>query len=113
MLIVIIGQVIFRSDNMHRAYQYIFSMFGGGSGKLVSSDAFYYLRTNWVYLLPGILFCFPVAPYIRTAVEKSNKVKLQELTELVVIPFCYIIMFLISVSYLLTSATQTFLYFNF
>ena len=109
-MIVTIGLVIFRSDTIHSAFEYIFSMFGLGSGKWIGNDVFYYLRTNWLYLFLGVLFCFPTAPLLRSYAEKNEKAKQ---VEMFFIPAGYILLFFICISCLMTNTSQTFLYFKF
>jgi D-alanyl-lipoteichoic acid acyltransferase DltB (MBOAT superfamily) len=97
MLFVIIGWVIFRSNNLEQAWMYIRSMFGASLTEMISeADAFWLKNTLFFYVI-GILFAFPIVKKIPHVVRVVG----------------IIIGYILSVSYMIKGSYNPFIYYNF
>lgn len=111
LLVVVFGWVLFRADSVEVGFSYIATMLGTGNGGLADSTFLYYLRENVILLPVGILFALPVV--------KQLKEKLSEKGETVATVCDYIgcgvqiLLFVVSVSFLVMDAHNPFIYFNF
>jgi alginate O-acetyltransferase complex protein AlgI len=105
MFFVVIGWVIFRSESIQSAIQYLQVMFGF-SGPLINDAALYYLKENIV--------CFVLATVCSTPVVKKLGEKLitNKIGEALVILVIGSI-FLLSVIYIVKGTYNPFIYFNF
>ncbi|MFD7522223.1 MBOAT family O-acyltransferase [Paenibacillus chitinolyticus] len=110
LLVIIIGQVIFRATSVSAAVKYVESMFGLYGNKFVDSLTVYYLKGNWVLILLGIIFCLPIAAKMN---ELRDRYMVLNRTSKVILPIVYITLFIIGVSYVLTDTYQSFIYFQF
>ncbi len=104
---VVIGWVIFRSDNLAYAIEYIKSMFGA-AGNMLSESAFQlYFSEGIVFLIAAVIFSIPVTKAITK--KLSNKPVLYETLRAVSL----ILILLLSLSYVTKNAYNPFIYFNF
>ena len=107
LLFVVIGWVIFRSESLAYAIEYIKSMFGA-SGNMLSESAFQlYFSENIVFLIAAIIFSIPVTKAITR--KLSNKPVLYESLRTVSL----ILILILSLSYVTKNAYNPFIYFNF
>ena len=105
---VLFGWVIFRSESLGQAGQYILSMFALTGNAFSDGQTLFYLRNHIVFFIVGILCSMPLFRYIRT--------KLGQRMDPVCSWISYIVQFLLllcSVSYLVIQAHNPFIYFNF
>lgn len=107
MLAVIIGWVLFRSDNISSAWSFLKAMFGFGSLPLYDSDTVFYLSNYKFFLILGIVCCFPILRAIKNKL-KSGKTVLAVAAGIVLIA-----LFLISITYTIKGTYNPFIYFNF
>jgi len=111
LLVVVFGWVLFRAESVETGFSYIATMLGAGNGGLTDSTFLYYLRENVILLPVGILFAMPVV--------KLLKAKLSAKGEKAVAVCDYIgcavqiLLFVVSVSFLVMDAHNPFIYFNF
>lgn len=72
LLIVMIGWVIFRSDTLGKAWQYLLTMFGIRAS-VFSDDMFRYFLGNvkWV-LIAGVLACLPLSAWARSIFSSAE-----------------------------------------
>lgn len=103
MFFVIIGWVVFRSENISFAWEYLKTMFGIGASIILDSQAISYMQNYGVYLLTGIIFCFPIVSLIRKKINISKKV-------LYILVF---LLFVVSISFTIKGSYNPFIYFNF
>ena len=105
MFFVLLGWVLFRSNSIGEAIQYIKTMFGLSS--TIYDEAFIVdIRQIWFYLVAGIIFSFPITKIIKKNV-KSN-VATDVLYVLVIFA-----LFVLSVASIVSSSYNPFIYFNF
>ena len=102
---VMIGWVLFRSDNLGYAIQYIKSLFGFMGNAFINSEAILYLKEYGIYMLLGILFSIPlgkVLPKYRD--NKGFKI---------IYGVATILIFYVCLSYIIKGTYNPFIYFNF
>ena len=104
MILVIIGWVIFSNTDFSQMGVYLGNLFGGGVTSFADSDFIYYLRSNLILIVLSIICC---APVIRSLIVKISK-KIPALAVVICV-----ILFLVSVSFLVAGTYNPFLYFRF
>ncbi len=108
---VMLGWVLFRAETMGDAITYIQTMFGAGGVPLINAKVTTALAENAFFLFFGVLFSMPVAKNISKALAKrgfGKKPAWAALSTAVLM-----ILFLVSISYLVKGAYNPFIYFNF
>ncbi|MBQ4517830.1 MAG: MBOAT family protein [Clostridia bacterium] len=103
LLVVIISWVIFRAENMGLAIEYIKGMFAFNLNSFLDSDFIWYIKNFAIVLIIAIVFSMPVAKYIKKILNKVPCLEEIALTAIL----------LISVSFMLRSTYNPFIYFNF
>ena len=107
MFFVILAWVLFRSDNIGTAGNYIASMFGISGGNLVDPIFFvHFFSIKWV-LLVGILLCAPIVPFIRDKLFKNEK------SRDVIKSLGVLAVFVLAILLAIKSTYNPFIYFNF
>ncbi|MCR5655585.1 MAG: MBOAT family protein [Lachnospiraceae bacterium] len=111
MLVVMIGWVIFRSEHLHAAYRYVLDLLGLRGGGLVNYTDIFWVREYGMYIALGILFSFPIA---KNAVRKlkDKNIVMDNIVD-AAIYLANIALFAVGISYLVISAHNPFIYFNF
>ena len=105
MLLVIIGWVFFRAENLAAAGHYIAGMFTPGAKDLIWLN---YVMDNqyWFCIAAGILFSCPVF-------RKLSHPKKQNAFLRAAYPACVIVLFVLAICYMVGSGYSPFLYFRF
>jgi D-alanyl-lipoteichoic acid acyltransferase DltB (MBOAT superfamily) len=104
---VIIGWVLFRTESISLAWQYLSAMFGFGANGLVDETFFLYWASGKRILLAGIVLSTPIAPFCREKINlRPNVYQLVSSVGLVVI-FCLSLLACIKSTY------HPFIYLNF
>ena len=106
MFFVIIGWVIFRSENVYVALNYIKSMFGIGNIILFNDVFLSYIRQFFIYFVVGIIASLPILKIAK------RKLKNNIITNIIYILFV-IIIFIICISFIVKGSYNPFIYFNF
>ncbi len=110
MLIIVIGWVIFRSNNLQEAGTYINYMFGNSG--FTSDTAFMFIKEFSVFFLAAIIFSFPIAKKINHMnIEKSFPLMTWLIT--ILYPITMMGLFIICLTYLVKGSYNPFIYFNF
>lgn len=111
LLMVMLGWVLFRSESISGAWEYMGNMFSARSG-LVDSSGVFYLREYLVPLLTGVLCATPVFRWIGQRVRAMENQKAA--CALLTVGYLFqIALFLVCVSALVMQAHNPFIYFNF
>ena len=105
MLFVILGWVLFRSDSLSEAVVYLGNMFGS-TRCLVDNYASYTLTENWIYFLAGIIGSIPVLRKIDSRLEKKP-------IGICITTAGWLVVFLITIAYMVKGTYNPFIYFNF
>ena len=106
LLFVILGWVLFRTDNVTDAFTYIGAMFGS-TGIGLDDTALYLLRENIVYFVFAILISTPIIRIVYYKYFRNNKVIS------VFVAIVLLVLFLISIVYIVKGTYNPFIYFNF
>ncbi len=106
MVFVIVCWVVFRAETVSAAGNYIAAMFGIGAGAVLDEAFVFFLNNYKVLLAFAVLMCCPWIDYVK---KKAKNEMLWEVGRAVL----QIAILLISVSYLLRSTYNPFIYFNF
>ena len=108
MIVVMIGWIVFRSEHMHAAYWYVLDMIGLRGGGIVKKTDIFWVREYGIYIALGILFSFPI---LKCAIKKIREKNI--ILDNVVDAAIYLVNIALGVSYLVISAHNPFIYFNF
>lgn len=107
---VVLGWVLFRSESIGFALEYISSMFGISATLFIDDKTIFEFREIFIVLIVGIIASVPIVPFV------NNKLKRYQMAIglLRIIAFVFLIaMFFVGVSYLSMNAHNPFIYFNF
>ena len=100
MISVIIAWIFFRADNIQRAGRFIAEMFRAGDGEY---SVLSFLSMHGIAAIAaGIVFCFPIYPYLKKKVEsntKALKVLTPVHTVILILLFVYSMIVIVSGSY--------------
>ena len=102
LILVLISFVIFSVQNINELGIFLKSMFGLNNLPFINFETLYYLKSYLILLIIAFIFSYPVMKYI----EKNKIFKMIE-------PFIYIVLLIISTSYLVDSTFNPFLSFRF
>lgn len=103
---VIIGWVLFRSDSLEMSLSYFGSMFGLSGNTIVDGMFLGYFTQYLILLVIGIILCIPVIPKLKSKAKSNFVFDIVQCLGL-------IILFILSVSSIVSSSYNPFIYFNF
>ena len=106
-ILVLISWVFFMSPNLTQAFGVLGKMIGINAS-LYDMNALFYLRSSVVLILISIVFSFPVYEKLESYVLGRWKQKAS-----IALTIVYVVVFLISISYVISNTFQSFLYFAF
>lgn len=113
LVLVMIGWVFFRADNLDYSIGYLKVMFGN-SNAFIDADFYDFALNNGVYLFLGILFLFPIFPWAQRTIagiaEKNKGIAFIRDWGGVVL---YLGLLFIVTMYLVNSTYNPFIYFRF
>lgn len=112
MLLVTMGWVVFRSDNLVDAGNYYASMFGLNQNGFLSSYAWMFLRENAIFFVAGVLLCIPFGKRVNQWIAQKQAGFMKNVID-VAYPPAMMGLFLICVVYLVKGTYNPFIYFNF
>ena len=105
LIVVMIGWVFFSSENITQAGEFIGSMIGFGNGSFIDSQAMYLLSENTFAIFAMGLSAAGVFDMISTR-EETRTYKIFKC-------ILYVVIFLLSIAYLVSETYNPFLYFRF
>lgn len=108
-LAIIIGWVLFRSSNLEYAMNYIRVMFSFDRG--VSQNELWVLSQRLFILFASVLLSLPVVPYLSEQIKKSRLYGTVVFSALQYV--LVVIIGIVSVSFVVSSTYNPFIYFNF
>jgi len=106
LLCILMGWVLFRSEGLRNAVNYIKAMFKIDNNLLINNLTFVYIDEFKFYFIFAILFSIPLKNILFKKAKHSNKFQSLE-------NICTIILFLVSIAYLSVGSYNPFIYFNF
>lgn len=107
--LVMISFVIFHFDQLPELGLFLKSMFGLESLAMVNHETIYYLRSYAVVLMISMIAMTPIKNQIERWSENKNFLKIRNIIE----PIYYIVIFILTVSFLIDESFNPFLYFRF
>lgn len=108
LLLVILGWVLFRANNITEAISYIKSMLGLNGNTLFDNYTVLYFSENIYFLFFALVFSMPTAQWFNNSfLKRNNKIIVT------FYPITVILLFIISVSYIVKGTYNPFIYFNF
>ena len=111
LFLVLISWVLFRANSIGDAVSYIGYMFGQHDAILMNDLTYLYLKENIYILIIGILTCLPFSKLARNLFDKVNPMMQKAMKILAMLTL--ILLFFVSVSYLVKGTYNPFIYFNF
>ena len=123
LLIVMLGWIVFRSDNLYQAGRYIMNLFMLNNNGFMSELTYFLIRENLLPLFAGILFSMPIGRMVNRILYKldigqksPNILPGRNLTKnLITIgyPVALGLLVIVCFSYLVIGSYNPFIYFNF
>ncbi len=113
MILVVVGWILFRTENILFAKDYIGVMFGVGDYQMINSKSLYYLIEYRYAFIIGIIFSMPIYPYVIKKLENIKTLWIKTLLNDYIKSLLLIILFLICIMYLINSTFNPFIYFRF
>ena len=110
LLCVLGGWVLFRSVGMHQALGYGLSMFGLAGNAVFDGNAAFYFSEFWAFFLAAIIISTPVSKTIQRRL--GGHPALSKTFDMTSAAAC-LVLFLVSISYLVLDTYNPFIYFNF
>ena len=111
LLIVVVGFVIFVFDDMGALGVYFSSMAGMAGNALWGKECLWYLQKYMAVLLAAALLAFPLYPWIKSRIERMGD-GIRTATAVVSMAG-YVLLFLVTVAFLVNDTYNPFLYFRF
>ena len=112
LLVVLLGWVLFRSENLNQAGNYLRIMFGMHHGLLADDVMIFYFKEYFTVLVAGILCSMPVFTRLKEKMTGEQKGICPAMAEAITW-ILQLVLFLISAGALLMGAHNPFIYFNF
>ncbi len=109
-IVLIFGQLLFRSEDLISFGDYVTSLFGLNSNMIWNSQTYFYFLQSMTLLIAGWIFAFPI---IKVLKEKIEKYRGGELAVSIVTPMINAVLLIVSISYAMTDTYQSFIYFQF
>ena len=111
LLILMLGWTLFRADNLAATEEYLKAVFGFGGAGFADSQFAFYIREYAVFLLAALLCSTPV---FKTLGEKISLRGERQAAALSLLSWCVqIVLFTVSISFLIMNSYNPFIYFNF
>jgi len=101
---VMMGWVFFRAESVGDAFYYIGSMFGNGG--ISSDNAVFWIKETRIFFLLAILFSSPIGRWFKIKFQNN---KIAQVTYLIGM----VLLFVITLSFVITDSYNPFIYFNF
>jgi alginate O-acetyltransferase complex protein AlgI len=107
-----IGLIFFRTVDFYQAAQYILNLFGANNNGFYSPVALMFLREYGIFFLLGLICCTPVLKNFGKLVKNSLMGVWGDIYAFF-LPFGYLALFIVCVTYLAKGTYNPFIYFNF
>lgn len=107
LLAVCLCWVLFRAASLSSALEYLKAMFGAAPLGIWDGNASIVLTNGFVYFLLGAILSFPIVPYF------AKKTFVQKPVVQYLLAFFQLLVFLLTIGFILSSSYDPFIYFNF
>jgi alginate O-acetyltransferase complex protein AlgI len=111
MLMVVLGWVLFRAVDLPSAFNYIKAMFGIGAVGFANDYAILQLLEYLVIIIVGIIASTPLVKFVKEKCEKHSETA--ALTADVASYAVQLVLFIVSISFIVMNSHNPFIYFNF
>ncbi len=112
LLEVILGWVLFRASDLYQAGIYFRNMFGTNGNTFFDDSTAFMLREYWMYLALGAVFSLPIAPRMNKLLFEHRTGRAETVLNCIY-PVAILLLFFVSVSYLVRGGYNPFIYFDF
>ena len=109
--LILIGWAIFSSSDMLYPKEYLFTMFLGFK-HFISTKTIYYFSNYFLILIIGLVFATPIIKQFNVWLNTINK-KYLKVISFIIITLIFILLFVITIAYLVSDTYNPFLYFRF
>lgn len=109
LMVVIVGWVLFRCDNIDKAIEYLKVMFGGKSGNITISTEYYLDKYLLTVIVAGVILSTPILSKIYKLVKEKVNYGIIQCIQLVLFTFFCVLVFM----KVMTSTYNPFIYFRF
>ena len=109
---VLMVKAIFKADNLTHAISYYGSMFGLCGNRFIDNTAIYWVGQYRLFLIAGIIFCFPVVPWLNEKIDAVGNRTLSAAKSWFAL-IAMLFLFWIDMSYAIGGGYNPFIYFNF
>ena len=106
---ILIGWVIFAFEDMEVLKNYVGMLFGIGEISFINNYFLYYFKNYFIILVIGIIFSMPVYSLF---MKKIDDIKCKKYLYVLMV-IIYIILFIVTIAYLVSDTYNPFLYFRF
>ena len=106
MLLVVCGWVLFRADSIGAAAEYLKAMFGLQGNAFWDANTVLYALENRYFFIAAILFSMPVVKWLGQRIPNRHIFDILHVLSLLLI-------FIVSISYIIKGSYNPFIYFNF
>ena len=113
LLIVMMGWVFFRADNFSYSYYFIKTLFGFGNSVILDGPTMMILSQNLLVFILGIILSMPVYPWLKEKIQAESRSGLTGAATQLVSTLGYLLLLLLSTTFLVNSTFNPFLYFRF
>ncbi len=110
MVLILIGWVLFFSPSLGYALKYVGVMFGIGASGLMDKLSWFYLLSNWLIYLMAVLGSSSIGYRLMRNIQRAPGSRVGKYTMTGVM---YLVMFALSLAFLVTQSFNPFLYFRF
>lgn len=112
LIIINFGWVMFRASNLSLAGKYWGNMFGINGNPLYSSTTWMFLKENIVFIGVGILLCTPIGKRCNKLLVEKKLIGINSIVQISYVP-ALLVLFMISITYLVKGTYNPFIYFKF
>ena len=115
LLVIILGWVLFRADNVSLAFEYAKNMFGLNGNGFFSPIAWMFCRENALFIIFGVFACVPPSVYIGKFKNLIGQKRYGAAKKAgsIVYPAALAGLFMVCLVYVVRSGYNPFIYFNF
>ena len=110
MVLILIGWVLFFSPSLGYALKYVGVMFGIGASGLMDKLGWFYLLSNWLIYLMAVLGSSSIGYRLMRNIQRAPG---SRVGKYIMTGVMYLVMFALSLAFLVTQSFNPFLYFRF
>ncbi|MBC8535279.1 MBOAT family O-acyltransferase [Feifania hominis] len=113
LVLILVGWVLFRANDLPAAGAYLRAMFGFGAGGFLSGQALYVLLEYGAFFAVALVASLPVVPAVQRLLDRRSACRAALFVRYHARNLCLAGLFALSVVYLVSSTFNPFIYFRF